>query len=253
MGWGNFVHKVRTKSRVGDLARKGRGYLGLNSPDIPDTDAEARAERKRQDSAVGRLNALYGIAPTGYDPAKGFNANGELARASKQNQDQLIETQTSAAADKTLGELNTGMDNWLTGTRRQLSDQGLTGGSVDIQAQSDAISQYLQGKSNLEQAKKAAGDSIRGRFADRRTQFESQIRSGMSSNLDGIADLSVQRGDIASALDDLPGKTIGGLFQQGASNYSNASQARTQAEGNNRLVNSMNRDRTESAGRFTTV
>lgn len=202
------------------------------------SEQQAAAQRQQLDDAVARLNALYGIAPT--NPGTGFDPNVATAAASKQHLDQLINEQTAGAVDIGRADLNTGMDNWLTGTRRKLGDQGLLGGSVDQDAQASAIRQYLQGRTNLDQAKKDAATNIQNSFSDRRANLEDQIRSGGSANTDAIADLSSQSSDISSALSDLPGRAVGDLFAGGVGSYAQGTLQADQSAQHKTLLNALN-------------
>ena len=220
------------------------GHYLNKDPSIPDTDAQAKAEHARIDNSVDRLNSLYGIAPAGYD-ANGykdgvFNANARVGAINKGAVDNTIAQEGNAAVGDGTRQLNDRMDNWLTGTRQQFSNQGLAGGSVDAAARTSAISGYLQGKSSLAEARTNAEQNARNSIEARRASGEDLIRTGGSPILD--QSFNQQVADVHQANSQIPQVALGDLFKTQANIYSTQQQAMTQQAGNDTLLNSINRN-----------
>ena len=138
------------------------------------------------------------------------------------------------------------MDNWLTGSRHQLSDQGLIGGSVDAQERSRAITGYLQGKSSLNEARQTAEQNARNAIERRRASSEDLIRTGGSPILD--AAFQQQVADVKEANQQIPYNALGDLFRNEAQVYSTTQQENRRKEGQSNLTNSMNQG---SGGKYS--
>lgn len=251
MSWGGITGSLK---KAGKQAWKVGTYSPVTNwlnkdPSIPNTDDAATRERQRIDGSVEQMNALYGIAPkgfdeTGHDVNGGFNRNARAGAVNRKAIDANIKQQGEAAVGDGTAELDNRMDNWLTDSRRNLSDRGLIGGSVDASARTTAINGYLQGKSSLNEARTQAEKAARDSIERRRASGEGLIRTGGSPILSEA--FNQQVADVHEANQQIPYAALGDLFKNQANVYSTQQQVQTQQTGNNTLQDSLNRTGTGS-------